>query len=269
MIAEALRSLRFDIIHIGEGPLPPGLGQATQEGYPPTKLWWVGEQPVALRHAAGETALPAGAMVLVPGHWPYQPRTVDGAWLRWVTFTSRAFDCLDLMPLIGTAVVQSPADAAMRAAWDDLPAFSDLADPAGPFAADATLRRLLAPFLRRVAPRLSEQLGPVLRFRESLHYIQSHLAEPIRLEDLAARADLHPAYFSTCFARVFGIGPARFILRRRIERAQALLLQTPASIDAIAGQTGFCDGAHLGRTFRRLTGETPDAYRRAHAAAPR
>jgi transcriptional regulator GlxA family with amidase domain len=39
----------------------------------------------------------------------------------------------------------------------------------------------------------------------------------------------------------------------------------PASIDAIAGQTGFCDGAHLGRTFRRPTGETPDAYRRAHA----
>jgi len=47
----------------------------------------------------------------------------------------------------------------------------------------------------------------------------------------------------------------------RIRRAQALLIDSSASLDECGEATGFADAVHFGRTFRKFTGATPAAWR--------
>ena len=50
--------------------------------------------------------------------------------------------------------------------------------------------------------------------------------------------------------------------RARIEHAKDLLFSTRNSLEEVAAATGFADAVHLGKTFRKMTGATPDAWRK-------
>jgi AraC-like DNA-binding protein len=77
---------------------------------------------------------------------------------------------------------------------------------------------------------------------------------------------LHPTYFSDQFNRAVGLRPLDYLMRRRIERAQYLLLTSPASIKEIADAVGIPDAAYFSRVFSKLCRLAPKAYRAAHAA---
>ena len=80
---------------------------------------------------------------------------------------------------------------------------------------------------------------------------------------LSAEADVHPAHLSRLFRSQFG-RPAGEILRaRQIERACGMLLDARIPIAGIAHDLGFADQAHFTHMFRRRTGCTPGAWRRA------
>jgi len=52
-----------------------------------------------------------------------------------------------------------------------------------------------------------------------------------------------------------------YVRQRRIERVKHLLVGSRRKLPEIAAQTGFADGFHLSRTFKRLVGQTPSDYR--------
>jgi AraC-like DNA-binding protein len=54
---------------------------------------------------------------------------------------------------------------------------------------------------------------------------------------------------------------------RRVELAAQYMLQTEVPLSDIALQFGFADQPHLCKHFRKITGQTPAAWRRAHGAA--
>jgi transcriptional regulator GlxA family with amidase domain len=56
-------------------------------------------------------------------------------------------------------------------------------------------------------------------------------------------------------------------MRRRVHRAQGLMLTTTESLSQIAVQCGMADQAHFCKLFRRLVGESPNAWRRARRQA--
>ena len=93
-------------------------------------------------------------------------------------------------------------------------------------------------------------------------YIDDHLADPIATNDLTAVAQMSTGHFFRSFKRSFGESPFAFIARRRIGRAQQLMLTTDARLCDIALAVGLCDQSHLTRVFRRLVGESPNAWRR-------
>jgi AraC family transcriptional regulator len=99
-------------------------------------------------------------------------------------------------------------------------------------------------------------------------YIESHLEAPIGIGDLAALARLSRSYFSRAFKTTFGCAPQSFIQDRRIVHAQKLMLTSDEPLCAIALACGFSDQAHLSRIFRRLAGDSPNAWRRAHRDTP-
>ncbi|MEO0458365.1 MAG: helix-turn-helix transcriptional regulator, partial [Cyanobacteria bacterium P01_A01_bin.114] len=55
--------------------------------------------------------------------------------------------------------------------------------------------------------------------------------------------------------------PHQYVLQCRVKQAQQLLKQPHLSIATVSVQAGFKDQNHLTRTFRRLIGITPKAYR--------
>jgi AraC family transcriptional regulator len=101
--------------------------------------------------------------------------------------------------------------------------------------------------------------------RRVLAHIEAHLSMPIRNKDLAAIAHLSTFHFGFAFRNSIGNPPHEYIIRRRMERAQRLMLSTDKALSDIAAECGMADQAHFTRLFRRLVGESPGAWRRARA----
>jgi AraC family transcriptional regulator len=99
------------------------------------------------------------------------------------------------------------------------------------------------------------------QLRRVVEYLDAHLPRRVDLAHLAALAGLSQSHFSRAFKASTGMAPYRSQLDVRIRRAQTLLIDTSVSLDGVAEATGFADAVHFGRTFRKLTGTTPAAWR--------
>jgi AraC family transcriptional regulator len=120
------------------------------------------------------------------------------------------------------------------------------------------------PPLPAPAPRLA-----AWQIRRVRAHIEARLETPIRNKELAALIELSEFHFSVAFRNSVGVTPHEFIIRRRIDRAQQLMLSTDMSLCDIAAECGLADQAHLSRLFRRVVGETPASWRRARVRAGR
>jgi transcriptional regulator GlxA family with amidase domain len=106
------------------------------------------------------------------------------------------------------------------------------------------------------------------QIRKVINYVDANLDRTIRNDELAALARLTCAHFGRAFRNSFGEPPHEYVIRRRIERAQGLMLSTDASLSDIALDCGLADQSHLTRLFRRIVGESPRAWRRARIGGP-
>jgi AraC-like DNA-binding protein len=89
----------------------------------------------------------------------------------------------------------------------------------------------------------------------------ANLAEPICLADIAAATGLSRMHFAAQFRVATGLRPHEYLLQRRIEHAQALLLTSRLPLVEIALEVGFKTQAHFTTVFARLVGETPNVWR--------
>jgi AraC family transcriptional regulator len=114
--------------------------------------------------------------------------------------------------------------------------------------------------------------GPLARFAPwqakcVRGYIAVHLHRQIRIEELAHVAQLGLFRFKRTFRQSFDTTPHQYVIRRRIDRAQALMLDSRDSLREIAQACGFAHQAHMSHVFRRLIGQRPARWRRAQRAA--
>jgi AraC family transcriptional regulator len=96
-------------------------------------------------------------------------------------------------------------------------------------------------------------------------HIEEHLAASISLADLAKLARLSPFHFARAFKQSFGMPPHRYHTSRRIEQAKVLMATLSRSVTEIALDVGFSETSSFTAAFRKLTGQTPTAYRRSLA----
>jgi AraC-like DNA-binding protein len=102
---------------------------------------------------------------------------------------------------------------------------------------------------------------PSRALRRVREYIESHLEEHIALETLAEIAGFSMFHFARAFKQSEGITPHGYLLERRVERAQKLLIGTNLSLSEIALASGFSDQSHLARHFRERVGVSPSMFR--------
>ncbi len=98
-------------------------------------------------------------------------------------------------------------------------------------------------------------------------FVDAHLAQPIRLDDLAAVAELSPYHFSRVFKLATGETPYNFVLARRLDRARALLAGGVVPLATIALACGFSSQSHFTSAFTREMGLAPGRYRRMIGAS--
>ncbi len=104
---------------------------------------------------------------------------------------------------------------------------------------------------------------PQGRFAALLDHIRSHLAEPHRVDDLAARACMSPRHFARAFRAETSATPARVVERLRVEAARAALDSGAASVQQVVRDCGFGQAERMRRAFVRLLGQPPAALKRA------
>jgi len=93
-------------------------------------------------------------------------------------------------------------------------------------------------------------------------YIEDKLDSTIRARDLAGLVRLSTSYFFRTFRKTFGDTPVAYIMKRRMLRAQELMLKSRISLSQVALECGMFDQAHFSRTFRRIVGTNPTVWRR-------
>jgi len=142
-----------------------------------------------------------------------------------------------------------------------------MGEPLGRLWRDALFAALVA---HLAGERLSPDTLPTARgglaawrLRRINEYIEENLTEDIPLSELAGLAGLSEHHFSTAFRQTVGMPPHRYLLGRRIERAKELLRRQESSITDVALSVGFSTSSHFATTFRKLTGNTPRAFRQA------
>jgi AraC family transcriptional regulator len=107
------------------------------------------------------------------------------------------------------------------------------------------------------------------QIREVTLHIEKHLDARVTIKDLATLVRLSSYHFCRTFKVSFGDSPHGYLMRRRVERAQGLMLSSKMPLGQIAVVCGLADQAHFNKLFVRFVGENPGAWRRARAIAPR
>lgn len=107
------------------------------------------------------------------------------------------------------------------------------------------------------------------RLKRATDFMTANLAESIGLVEIAAAAGLSRMHFAAQFRVATGLRPHEYLLRRRIERAQELLLASRLTLVEIAFEVGFKTQPHFTTVFARLVGETPNVWRQRHSAGSR
>lgn len=96
-----------------------------------------------------------------------------------------------------------------------------------------------------------------------LRHIERHCLGPLTLGDIARAMHRSPSYVTTVLTRATGRSAGAWILAGRMAEARRRLLHSDERVDVIGERVGYADPTHFIRTFRRVHGSTPAAWRKA------
>lgn len=135
--------------------------------------------------------------------------------------------------------------------------------PSGPLYVESLGLALAAHLLGRdtTPPSLPRGLSKP-QLRRVKEYVEDHLDQDLSLSRLAGVAAVSASHLKTLFKRSTGLTVHEYVIRRRVERAKALLLRGGVPVGQVALEAGFAHQSHLARWMRRVLGVTPGAVAR-------
>ncbi|HZV79612.1 MAG TPA: helix-turn-helix transcriptional regulator [Candidatus Binatus sp.] len=132
------------------------------------------------------------------------------------------------------------------------------------FASSVAIAGILVQMLSELARTADGARERRPRWLEGLRmHLEQDFRSPVRLQELARGANVHPAHLSKAFLRAFGCTVGEFIREQRVEYARRQLETTALTLSEIAVAAGFADQSHFAKTFKRLIGLSPSDYRTA------
>lgn len=111
------------------------------------------------------------------------------------------------------------------------------------------------------------QMRRSLAMRRVLDCIEANLEGNLRIDTLAAEANLSLFHFVRVFVATFNCTPQQYVQARRVLRAKGMLARSVSPALA-AGAVGLTDQSHLNRWFKRSYGVTPAEYQQQIGTRP-
>ena len=96
-----------------------------------------------------------------------------------------------------------------------------------------------------------------------IDFIHDRFRSPLSIEKMAAECGMGVNCFIRRFRECTGCTPYQYLTQVRYAAAARMLENDLLSIDEICAEVGIPDRFHFSRTFKRLYGHTPAAYRKA------
>lgn len=134
-------------------------------------------------------------------------------------------------------------------------------DDASALAIEGLTLALLADITRSVTALPTRGAKPYW-LRRTVEKLRADAARPWSLTALALEAGVDPTHLARTFRLHYGCAISEYVRTLRINAAREQLLRSELPLSEIAIATGFADQAHFTRTFKRVTGRTPGAFRR-------
>jgi AraC family transcriptional regulator len=140
-------------------------------------------------------------------------------------------------------------------------------DPVARLAMEGLALELLAGACRRPEPTADRT--PPAWLRRARDLLNDRCAENLGLEEIAREVGVHPAHLARTFRRHFHCTAGDYQRQVRIGRARQMLATSDTPLAEVALSLGYADQSHFTSAFKRHTGATPGAFRKASRAQSR
>ncbi len=113
-----------------------------------------------------------------------------------------------------------------------------------------------------VLEKAEETNGYSFLIKRAVQIVEGRFSTKITLEQIAEELGISAGYFSRVFSEEVGETFSNYLIRRRVEYAKKLIMETNFKFYEIAEMTGFNSAVHFNNMFKKVCGVTPNQYRK-------
>ena len=216
-----------------------------------------------------------GSFFLTTGGAPYD--------VRWKAVTAEPFQAMFVfveLPVLQHGLEEVFGADAQKAQLRDVSAFTDdalnsfmeclrdelMREEASQLFVSAIAQAIAIHIARNYAESIDDARAtspslPGYKLKEVTDWMAQHIAEDLKLDQLAAQVGLSKFHFDRLFKRAIGLSPSQYQIDLRMNEARRLLRETKKSILDVALDVGYTNPSHFAKLFRRENGLTPSKYR--------
>ena len=99
--------------------------------------------------------------------------------------------------------------------------------------------------------------------KKAIHYIHQYYNKDISIDDLCNKLNINKSYFCNLFKKSTTHTFSNFLNSFRVEKSKKLLEDSTLSLLDIALEVGFTNQNYYTIVFKKITNQTPSAYRKA------
>lgn len=96
---------------------------------------------------------------------------------------------------------------------------------------------------------------------QALAYMDEHLSENIKINDIAAHIGIDRSYLTAIFQKTLSLSPKEYLVHYRMNRACMLLRDPERKISEVAKAVGYEDALAFSKIFKKSKGVSPSVYR--------
>jgi AraC-like DNA-binding protein len=268
LLAGQLAQARFQATpHCGFSKHAPAHSRDHRD-VPDYDLHYVTKGAMEYVYADRSVCVNADSFCLMPPRRQFLERNDKPTALYYIHFEVAIAGADPLLGLDMPLVVRAKNPAAAQKQFADLQAavLSRRTSVWGNFHANAALLQLLAMVLQDAyhsgAVRFAPQRAAPEWLDEVLKSIDAAVPDSsVDVDALAQLAHLSPSHFAHQFRRYAGISPKQMLLKRRMDVAGALLLNSDMAVKEISLRCGYPDPYQFSAIFKKWTRLSPTDYR--------
>lgn len=279
---ERVETMDFIVLNLGYVKTVNDWGNKDNSS-PFVRIYYVKAGRAVLHLPQGDIEATAGHMYMVPAYVPHSYECEAGIELFYLFIFQRRYDTVNIFDVYDFPV-EVRANEATRLLFEgycnlypqlNLPtltaedfeghqSYHDYAkaymtmDDYERIQLHGLVEILLSYFVKHATPR-----GIVRdeRLARLLDYVAANVDKPLTVDELADVACLTESYLIRAFRKGLGITPLQYVIRKKVQHAQKMLLSTEMTVQEIAKAVGFDDASYFIRLFKKNIGLTPQVYR--------